>query len=210
MTLKVDPPYPDFMQNGLNKTEELTSKIMEPPAPIPVSETITEIPQGVPNYSIQSLFWLLSPKFKKEKDPNEADFCTVSFNIDFGNIRIELYNITKETAIQKHVLFLSEMDRLINATIYPGTCFQVANSETIDVLAMEQLINFTGEAWQTERPACRITKTKDETKLTLHDYVKNKTVFYILTEQQKVMFDYACKYAVTTGAQLVGMKKIKN
>ncbi|MFW6219350.1 MAG: hypothetical protein ACOC33_00650 [bacterium] len=216
--MKIDPPFPDFMQNGVKSDMiDLTGKLSEPSG-----QDISEIkPDDMSNeqehqykqvpkqkYKIQSLFWLINPKLYKkiELEPNEAMFCTISFNIDFGNLRIELYNIN-EKAFNKNVMFLSELDRLIDGVIYPADCFSIGNKENIEVYPIEQLITFTNEPWQKQRPIMNIVKNKEYIKLTIKSHDESTSHHYYFTENQKDMFNYSCRYVVTTGFQLVGMNK---
>ena len=213
MSFKIDPPFPDFLQNGLNENVVLTSKV-EPPVEeeIKMEEVLTKsIETKKEGYNIQPLFWLMHPNIEKKDEFNdkEAHFVTMSFNLDFGNMRIDLYKITKENAIKNNVVFLSEMDRLANLTLYPSACFQIVNNDIIDLHPMEQLINYTGEDWQLNRPVGYVSKTKEFIGLNIQ--MDNKTSYYYkFINSQKDIFNYACRYVVTTGMQLVGMNKIRN
>lgn len=219
--MKINPPFPDFMQNGIKSDMvDLTGKSDEPKDEdfSNISEpNKEEFPKNnqkcsaiKPVYKIQSLFWLLNPKLHTdaELEINEAAFCTINFNIEFGNLRIELYNIDKENAIKKNIIFLSELTKLIDCVIYPTNCFEIANSDNINIYPMENLVKFTNEDWQNKRPISHIIKNKDGIKLTISTTDFEKSYHYNFIEQQKDIFNYCCRYAVTTGFQLVGYNKI--
>lgn len=222
MSFKIDPPFANFMQNGINAgMEELTSKIETnfDDQYVELNKELNSIDTNVSNneiiekpkkYKIQSLFWLLNPKLVNNTplSENEVMFCTINFNVDFGNLRFEFYNIEKETAITRNILFLSEMTKLIDGVIYPTDCFQIANSETTNFYIMEQLVIYTNEDWQKKRPILNIDKNKDSIKLEIESFDNSIKYHYVFENYQKDIFNYCCKYVVTTGLQLNGMAKI--
>lgn len=219
----MEPPSPDFMQNGINsQMMDLSSKIettIEPNlgdySEIQTDNNRYQKPtedkhQNTKKYKIQSMFWLLNQKLyqDQELDSNEAMLTTIAFNIDFGNLRFEFYNITKQDAIAKNVMFLNEMDKLIDGVIYPADCFQIANKDTISLYPIEQLIIKTNEDWQKKRPFLHVMKDDSKIRLTIESYNGQNKYFFDFTNYQKQVFNYCCKYCVTTGMQIYGMAKI--
>ena len=219
--MKIDPPFPDFMQSGINTgINDLSSEIKSENDFNEVSNQQTTepqttepppfIPQQKTKYKIQSLFWLINrkPYHNQELEQNEAVVVTINFNVDFGNLRIEFYDASKQHAIQKNVMFLSELDKLIDGVIYPADCFNIVNSREIDLYPVEQLINYTNEDWQKTRPILYISKNAENLRLVISSHDSSKSYFYDFIDYQREIFQYCCKYCVTTGMQIHGMNKI--
>lgn len=217
-SFKIDPPFTDFMQVGINtKMDDLVSMVEANinESPKTEIEEIEEIVEDLPtkkNYNIQPLFWLLQPKLlqKIDLEENETMFCTLNFNIDFGNLRLQLFNIEKESCIKRNVLFLNEMTSIIDGCIYPTDCFKIIHSKEIEFYAFENLVKFTNEDWQLTRPLVHITKNDKEIRLQIENHNGTIKSHYVFSDYQREIFLYCCKYVVTTGFQLVGMNKIKN
>jgi len=220
--MKIDPPFPDFMQSGVNSgMSDLTSSIessddhyseikssQQPEQNI--EQQTTQAPPSKPKYKIQNLFWLINTKPYDEiqMEENEALITTINFNADFGNLRFELYNVSKEHAVRKNLMFLSELDKLIDGVIYPADCFNIANNTELDLYPMEQLITCTNEDWQKTRPIIHVHKTSDVIRLSISTFDEKQTYIYDFRRYQKDIFNYCCKYCVTTGMQLHGMAKL--
>lgn len=175
------PPPPSSMQTGNNNPQHFSVKPINPTVESPVEEKIEyqppseipididsqfnqlakengyqELPVRTDRYHMMDLFWLINQKMgKQELHPREAHFTTISFNIDFGNLRINLYSIPKG-AIVNNVVFNQSLNLLTYGTIYPSSCYRLVNSSNIEqFICMEQLFNKTGEQWQKERPICK-------------------------------------------------------
>lgn len=110
------------------------------------------------------------------KDKTIADLCTISFNIDFGNIRVDFFKKT-ENSFYNNVAFLDKFERLCYGTIYPGSLmrFIYSTEEEYSYTCMEQLYNFTGEEWQYNRPLVKIIKNNSEIRINITSY--NERVF---------------------------------
>ena len=118
-------------------------------------------------YNMITLFWLLHEQKETFKHiPNYSDFITLTYNIDFGNLRIELLKLNEESNINNCV-FLTSSPKLINCTIYPSSAFKIVSEfasfknrilanpteeTTLKIGCIEELINNTNEQWQFERP----------------------------------------------------------
>ena len=219
MPFKIDPPFSDFMQNGINTgVSDLISNMNENEDNfVEITKTYEEPEKSIPekvnkNYKIQNLFWLLNPKILSggELDSTESMFCTISFNIDFGNLRIQFLNLEKDTCIKKNVFFLNEMTPLIDGVIYQTDCYRILTETNNSFYIFENLITFTNEDWQHKRPLLHIEKTPSYIKLCMENYNGTIKYNYVFNDYQKEIFLYACKYAITTGLQLTGMNKIHN
>ena len=162
-------------------------------------------PKEVNKYNILNMFWLMNPKMFNGKDllENECHFVTISFNINFGNIRIEFGNMTQES-MHNHLICLNKINRFANATIYPTAMFEIISGKE-EVTCYEQIITFTGEDWQTKRPFCQIHKQPDDSLIMSID----KNVYQFMGEQ-KDMFLYSLKFALNQGMLLSGQNIIKS
>ena len=127
----------------------------------PQTKGIPKIQQPKQNhvkYNIIDLFWLHYETPSDNK--NEAQFVQISYNIDFGNLKINFYDIPKN-AVQENIVFHKSLKLIVSGTIYPSSCIQMDSLEECEFTCIEQLINNTGEQWQKERPICILSKTKN-------------------------------------------------
>jgi hypothetical protein len=177
---------------------ELVGEIEEEP-------TLTQTKKG---YNIINLFWLYNQKLfdKKPLLDNETHFATISFNCNFGNLRVDLFEIPPE-AIKGHVVFLNLLKRKISGTIYPGSLFRLLYEPSINMTCMEQLVTYTGEDWQSQRPVCKFMKNDHGILLTIDDHMKNSHL-YNFTGWQREAFIYAAKFALNQGFQLVAQNNM--
>jgi len=163
------------------------------------------------SYHIMDLFWLINEKKSAgvALEDNEAEFITMSFNMDFGNLRISYYEIPKG-AIYGATVFQQSLKRTVVGTIYPASCFKLINSDSDDMFCMEQLITDTGEQWQKERPWCKISRIDDDIKLAITDPAAKKESWFIFKNWQKKALLHACKFAYKEGFKLHGQNIIAN
>lgn len=153
-------------------------------------------------YNIIELFYLIDEEvFFKDKQVHCVD---LSFNMDFGNLKISFFELTSES-INNHVIFKTSMKLLISGTIYPSSAFRVLNSNETKIVCMEQLINNTNEQWQKERPMVEINHDleKDNYSVTIYDHLKNKYT-YIFKDWQKKAFEKSLKFVYNEGLNLKG------
>lgn len=175
-------------------------------------------------YHIIDLFWLINPKFGRgETIQEESHFCQISFNIDFGNLKITLYKIPNG-ALQGHRLYLMSLHRLTSGTIYPSSIFNLIysnrrfqkskdNSETKDIepikfTCLEQLIQNTGENWQNNRPLCHFT-INDNIRLHIRDPLSG-AFFYDFNGWQKEAILHAARFVIDNGYTLTGNQNINS
>ena len=196
-----------------------------PPAPIEQSDIIPPFGGGIPpaevtspvqtaqsnqeKYKILDMFWLLNPKYiaKQVFNRNEAQFVILSYNINFGNLRISFFELTPKS-IQGTVVFLSEMKRTVSGTIYPISSLNIVRKTKLDMMCIEQLFQDTGADWQHNRPMCQIQKNENQIRLTVKD-PKLGQYFYDFIDVQKDAFLYACQFTYTKGYDLMAQNMLK-
>lgn len=161
-------------------------------------------------YKIIDLFWLLNPKFyaKPVQQPlsGEAHFVILSFNVDFGNIRLSMFNLNNNS-IQGNIVYLENLKRTVAGTMYPATAFNVYNSPRLSTTCLEQLFKqIPGANWQQERPVCTVGKNEELIRFTIKD-PKFGTYFYDFTGWQREAFLHVCQFTFTKGFELMAHTK---
>jgi hypothetical protein len=166
-------------------------------------------------YHIIDLFWFINPRINDMSSlpVEEAHFCQMSYNIDFGNIKATLFKIPNG-ALYGHVLFLMSLQRLTSGTIYPSSLFKLQyeskrlerGDQPIEFTCLEQLIYRTDESWQFNRPVCTF-KINNSIMLTITD--KNSGKFYYnFTGWQKDALLHSANFATNQGYLLTGQQNI--
>lgn len=168
------------------------------------------------NYHIIDLFWFINPKINDMANlpTDEAHFCQMSYNIDFGNIKATLFKIPNG-ALHGHVLFLMSLQRLTSGTIYPSSLFKLIyeskniqkGSQPIEFTCLEQLIYKTDEPWQYNRPVCTFT-INENIVLNITDKNSGK-YYYSFTGWQKEAILHSANFATNQGYLLTGQQNIK-
>lgn len=156
-------------------------------------------------YNIIDLFWLVDDQVFADiskLDQDQAHFMSIGYNMDFGNLRVTLCKLTKES-IDNHVVYRQSMQTLVSGTIYPSSAFRILNSSESKVVCIEQLINRTGEKWQEERPTVQIN-TKDNYECLITDPLSSRTYKYTFNEWQTKAFKHSLEYTFEQGLQLRG------
>jgi len=199
------------------------------PAPAPPTQSAPTQPQSVPQaagsgspfptsnpggsggggndqqqkYQILNMFWLINPKAysNEEMKAGEANFTSISYNVNFGNLRIELCNMTQDSIVNQ-MICLNKINRLLSATIYPAAMFQVV-SGVPEVFCMEQIINYNNADWQNNLKGAKFNTTETSVTLTIAEYC------YEFTGWQKEALMYACKFGLNQGLVLSG-ENLKN
>jgi len=199
-----------------NPFDEPSPTISTPEMSTPVSDSFTELfqqPAPVQNqqkYKIIDLFWLINSKFYAKQQPvqSEAHFVIISFNIDFGNLRISFFNLTNNS-IQGNIVYLENLKRLVSGTIYPATAFNTYNSQRLAITCLEQLFRqIPGAQWQQERPVCTIEKNEEKIRFIVKD-PKYGSYFYDFTGWQRDAFLHACKFTFTKGFELLAQQHLQ-
>lgn len=155
-------------------------------------------------YNILNMFWLVNPKvYNNNKGllENEATFATIAYNIDFGNLRVEFGTLNNES-IQGQLLCLNKVKKFTNGTIYPTSMFQLIMGEP-EIIAYEQIINFTGADWQKNRPAVSFKKSDNGIVM----FIGNSCYEFAGTHKEILM--YTCKFALKEGLMLSGQEVLK-
>lgn len=213
MTGTLGPTYPDGV-NGTN-TEDIfasATPIPDPFAKSPVQEFVPPVQNNQSKYKIFDLFWMLNPKFyaKPAQQPvsGEAHFIVMSFNIDFGNLRVSMFNLNSNS-IQNNIVYLKNLKRTVSGTIYPATAFNAFTSARLSTTCLEQLFEqIPGASWQQERPVCTIGKNEELIRFTVKD-PKFGTYFYDFTGWQREAFLHACNFTFTKGFELMAQQHLK-
>jgi len=190
-------PEPDFIKETFSNGNNNSNGNNQNEEPMPVVKS---------KYNIFDMFWLINEEIFDDLnnlEPNQAHFVSISFNMDFGNLKVTLCNLTDE-ALDNHVLFRQHMTTLISGTIYPSSAFRILNSKEDSFVCMEQLINKTGEAWQKERPMVQINRREDNYECVITNPLNNNTYKYIFKDWQKDAFEHSLKYVYNQGLQLRG------
>ena len=171
--------------------------------------------QSVNKSKFISLFWLINPEYKNKKIEDDhqiqiaADIVTISFNCGYGNLRVDLFEINNDEAIEKNILFLNECKRLISVPIYPSSCYKlfynVKNGNSIKMMILEQLISKTGEQWQNERPIGIFEYNNNESSLILSiiEKTSGKQFYYKFIDWQFDCFLDAAKFTFNEGFSLL-------
>lgn len=188
----------------------------DPFAPIPEQNNFEQSVQAAVNanqkYVIIDLFWLINPKFymnpRQTPATNEAHFTILSFNLDFGNMRVSYFNLTNNS-VQKNILYLENCKRTVSGTIYPATAFNVFNSTRISTICLEQLFRqIPGATWQQERPVCTVQKHETAIRFTIKD-PKYGEYFYDFIGWQREAFLHACSFTFNKGFELTAQRHLK-
>jgi hypothetical protein len=160
-------------------------------------------------YKIFDLFWLINPKFYSQQQPiqSEAHVVIMSYNVDFGNLRISFFQLTKDS-IQGNLIYFENLKRLVTGTVYPASAFNICNSPTLSMTCLEQLFKqIQGATWQQERPKCVVEKSAEIIRFTIND-PKYGNYFYDFKGWQYKAFLYACNFIYTEGFRLFGQKQL--
>ena len=189
---------------------------IDPFAPVPEPNNFGQPAQAAANanqkYAIIDLFWLINPKFymnpRQNPVANEAHFAILSFNLDFGNMRVSFFNLTNNS-VQGNILFLKNCKRTVSGTMYPATAFNVFNSTRISTVCLEQLFEqVPGATWQQERPVCTVQKHETAIRFSVKD-PKYGEYFYDFTGWQREAFLHACSFTFNKGFELSAQKYLK-
>lgn len=155
-------------------------------------------------YNIINMFWLINPKVYSQEAmlPNEVHFVTISFNINFGNLRVEVCNMSNDS-IKDHLICLNKIQRLTNGTVYPSGMFQIV-CKLPEVSCFEQIINYEGSDWQNKiNPVKFVTNEKGSIVMSIAQHV------YEFVGWQKEALLYACKFGLNQGMVLTGESTFK-
>lgn len=196
---------PDFVENNINNDSE-----KEP-----------EREQPKPRYNIISLFWLFNDNIWEQNhtlEEEESHMVIINHNIDFNNLKINLYKVPS-IAIEGTCVFEQSLQRLISGCIYPSSCFRIihemnklkktlANIEEkpIHVICMEQLIRKTGQSWEKNRPIVELSIKSQSILLTMLDQ-KNK-YWFKFKGWQLDSFLHSVNYVINKGFETHSIRTI--
>lgn len=154
--------------------------------------------QAENKYQILNMFWMINPKAYNNGAflDGEVHFTSISYNVNFGNLRVELANMTQESIVGQ-MICLNKVNRLVSATLYPTASFQIV-SGIPEVFCMEQIITYTGADWQKNLKPAKITQSEAGIVLSIDSHC------YEFSGWQKDAFLYSCKFALNQGLVLSG------
>ena len=157
-------------------------------------------------YKIQDLFWFINPKLYTQQpvENGEAHIVNLSFNIQYGNLRISYYQ-WQQNAIQGHCVFLKSLLRTISGSIYPTDVFRILHSSQ-PFNCVEQLFENTGETWQINRPLVQVVPSPDSITIKCSD--SNGSHFYTFGGWQKDLLLHTCNWVLDKGLTLSSTLKI--
>lgn len=150
-------------------------------------------------YHILNMFWLTSPKIYTNAGwlDNEAHFAELSYNLDFNNMRLSFGKMTNESIVNGNIIALNKINRFTSGTIYPASMFEVI-AKVPEVKCMEQIINYTGQDWQTKRPTVTFKTTDKNIIANINE------ACYEFTDIQKEILLYSFKFALNQGFTISG------
>ena len=194
---------PDFITDMAKNGNSHHSFDENPPnlnAPTPTNESdIQKINyqslNKTKNYHIVDMFWLNYEGIKTIKeDSNLVEFVIISYNLDFGNLRISFYQIP-DNAIYNNIVFNQSLKLLVAGTIYPTSAFKAIYIKE-PFTCIEQLIIRNNEKWEKERPITAIQNTSiDENNLSfiiaITNVVDNQQFIYEFKDWQAKSL-YSC------------------
>ncbi len=214
---------PDISSLGLGgnigefeSTIDENAKMIDPAHKFQESKKPMHAPTG--KYHIMELFWFLNPLYTTKLEDmalEEAHFCQLSFNIDFGNLKVTFYKVPNG-ALEGHKIYLMSCQRMTSVSIYPSSLFKLIRSfndyknsvalsqdpKPVTVTCMEQLIFKTSEQWQQERPMA-VFETTNSIKLTIKD-PKWGDGYYIFQGWQQEALLHAANFILNQGLALTG------
>jgi hypothetical protein len=213
-----EPSFITDMSNNIDKNlEEIQKSISNIEVPTPTNESEisknTYYNNSKKNYHIIDIFWLNYEGDESVKNnKNLVEFITISYNIDFGNLRINFYQIP-DNAVDENVVFNQSLKLLVSGTIYPSSCFKALNYFK-PFNCIEQLIIRNNEKWEKERPIVAIYNNKDEDEDKIHLKITNvidkEEYYYVFKGWQKEAFEKCLKYTYEQGLNLRGGLNIKD
>lgn len=168
-------------------------------------------------YNMFDLYWIYNTKLFDESgtknilSDEEPDFIFITYNMNFGNLRVHFKKAPKE-AFKNHIVFRNNMFHLIAGTIYPSSCYKIINSDdSSPIVCMEQLINETGEEWERNRPLTRITHSRETNELFMEifDVENEKRYFYNFADWHYKLIIDSLSFVISDGFKLRGQKVLQ-
>ena len=197
--------------------DELISDNFSEPAVTPNEKNMcSEVPINKKQTSLfHDLFWLINPKLQKKLPigQGEASVVTISFNIDFGNLRINFYTLpeNKQSIIGTKILH-KNLVFLTSTTLYPKACLDILNDKTENYFPMEQLIADGTENYIKDLSTSNINKINTDTLRITIQHVKGVKqpmfYYYDFTDIDLVAFKYSLEFSLDKGLQLSIENKI--
>jgi len=193
-------PFGSFQTNTTSKPQAIpTATSTSGAQKSPFGNSLPSTSPEQQKYQILNLFWLINPKAYSNAPllDGEVHFTSISYNVNFGNLRIELGTMSNESIVGQ-MICLNKVNRILSATVYPTAMFQLV-SGCPEVFCMEQIINYTNADWQNKlKPAKFATSESGSIVLTIDSNC------YEFVEWQKEALLYSCKFGLGQGLLLSG------
>jgi hypothetical protein len=175
-------------------------------------DLISSIDTNSSSSKFQDLYWFINPKTENNETLNtgEAGLCILSFNMGFGNIRVNLYDKNPKDWMRGSALFLEDKVTT-HAAIYPASMFTILRMEEgKSHTCVEQLVNpYRGLKWQNDLSTCTIEKVNGNINLSITNNAnKSNIIYYTFADVQRDMFVQALNYCINFGQQLCCLYQI--
>lgn len=209
-----EPQFIKDMANNIDKNLELLQNKFSDSVLIPTPTNESEIVKNNFNnktYHIFDMFWLnYEGNESIENNKNLVEFVIISYNIDFGNLRISFYQIPNN-AIDENIIFNQSLKLLVAGTIYPSSAFKAMNYFE-PFTCIEQLIIRNNEKWERERPIIAMFNDVKENniKLKITNIITKEDYYYVFQNWQKKAFEECLKFTYKKGMSLRGQLNIYN
>lgn len=198
----IEVPEVEWFQNGANPKVLVKSKTS-------MQNNNSDVEQTSSNYNsvkFVDLFWFIN--FKKQMNENELDLVTLSFNLNFGNIRFNGYKNSKQY-LHGQAIFLQQDALVANGAVYPAGVFELRNLSNQTIYRpIEQLFtqyNPSENLWQSQLASLEFQKSNDQVKLIFNR--NNNQYYYIFDKHQTKMLNHAFDIVLNNGFNWVTNNK---
>ncbi len=152
-------------------------------------------------YQILNMFWLVNQKvYSKDSTwlQNEVPFITISYNINFGNLRFEVCNMSDDSIINGHIIALNKVQKIASGTVYPTAMFELVSNQ-LPVDCLEQIVNSNSGDWvQNLKPVKFAAGENDSIVMSIGQHC------FEFSGTQKEILLYCCKFSLNQGFNLSG------
>ena len=185
------------MANVFNENFDMTSFDSTPTAPVvPVAnnnQNNNRQNNGFQNngerqkYNIKDFFWFINPKLFSQQGltQGEAGMITVGYNLDFDNMRLQLYSIDQST-FKPGAILLPNAKKLAVSHLYPEYRYQMIHAAEHEYdaqyFSFERTISGTGN-WEPNKTIINVTK--ENIQITSVHSKDNSQYFYVFSGWQR-------------------------
>lgn len=154
-------------------------------------------------YYIFDLFWLVNPKILNDKlEKNEAALAVLSFNAQFGNLRVSLHRGNQDMVdLEKGVIYLKKAERVVSIAIYPEQLARIVEKDGKEdgFVVLDRVVGDTNLEW--------ISRKREAAKVQMKDRslrLSQEGIFYNFANLQYFLFLHCCKWVLNHGFALTG------